>query len=58
MLNKTLKRGTTIYKVIEWNDNSNLCLLEQTNKKDKRQKLFNKSAIKKSIETGKIKVLD
>ena len=58
MLNKTLKRGTTIYKVIEWNDNSNLCLLEQTNKKDKRQKVFNKDSIIDAIKTGKIKVLD
>ena len=48
------KSTKTLYRVIEWSETSNLCLLAQINKSDMRQKVFNRNAIENEISAGKI----
>ena len=48
------KSTKTLYKVIEWSETSTICLLQQINKSDIRQKVFNRSAIENEINAGAI----
>ena len=57
-LGTVLKRKSTRtnYIVREWSEESTMCVLEQINKTDVRQKVMNRLSVEEDINNGKLVV--
>ncbi len=53
-----IKNGSTIYTVKEWNENSALCILEQINKTDRRNKVVKKEWVINGLDSKRMKIID